>query len=134
MKLSKSSQYALHAAMEMAVHDGPVRAAMVAAKYRIPEGALAHALQGLVRAGLCKGMRGQGGGYLLARSPKTVTVLDVIAVFDPVVSTSAPEPPPAATLAGRLQALFAEVDEVAANTFASVTLATLTQGLPRQTA
>ena len=41
--------------------------AAVAAKYGIPEGALAKVFQQLVRVGLATGMRGVGGGYRLAR-------------------------------------------------------------------
>lgn len=119
--------------MEMAVHRDPVAVGMVAGKYAIPEGALAHALQALVRAGIARGVRGVGGGYVLSRDASSVSVLDVVAVFDAVRSGPAPAVRGDA-LAGRLRALFDEVDEIAANTLASVTLATLTRELPRRRA
>lgn len=131
MKFSKSTHYALYAAMELARASGPVTVGQVAGRYRIPEGALARSFQGLVRAGIARGVRGVGGGYVLARPATATTVLEVISIFDP------PMPEGQCLLAGaapgdcaqtpdcRLQRLFAEVDEIARSTFASVTLATL---------
>lgn len=138
MKLSKSTSYALYAAMEMAVAAGKGTAANgrtvtvseVATRYRIPEGALAKVFQQLVRAGVAVGTRGAGGGYRLARLPSEVTVLDVVRVFEP------PRTPGQCLLgdgngdcsvsaACRLRRLFDEVDGLARNTFASVSLETL---------
>ncbi len=128
---SKSTRYALYAALEMAQSEEPVTVAAVAAKYGIPQGALAKVLQQLVRAGIARGVRGVGGGYLLARPPSEITVLDVISVHDPVRraghcllrddgSDSCGEQP-----ACRIRRLFDEVLELVSCTFASVTLETL---------
>jgi Rrf2 family protein len=131
MNLNKSTRYALYAAMEMAAEPGrTVTVAGVARQYRLPGGALAKVLQQLVRAGLALGTRGVGGGYRLARRPSEITVLDVLNVFEP------PRSPGRCLLAElpsdcdrahacRLRNLFDEVDEVARNTFASITLETL---------
>ncbi|HXH27784.1 MAG TPA: Rrf2 family transcriptional regulator [Candidatus Polarisedimenticolia bacterium] len=133
VSLSKSARYALYAATEMAMA-GPgdqVTVARVAQRYRIPGGALAKVFQRLVRHGIAVGTRGAAGGYRLARSPSQVTVLDVLSVFQP------PRPPGQCLIADRseprcddatgcrLRVLFDEVDELARNTFASVTLETL---------
>lgn len=117
MKYTKSTRYALCAAMEMATSEDPVTVAAVAEAYAIPPGALAKVFQQLVRAGLARGVRGVGGGYVLTRPPSEITVLEVIAVHD--------LPRPEAYGDPRLQRLFDEVTEVVSSTFASVSLETL---------
>lgn len=132
MNLSKSARYALYAAIEMALADeGPVTVGQVAARYRIPATALAKVVQQLVRSGLAVGTRGVGGGYRLARSASRISVLDVVAAFEP--------PRPAgrcllddhsagdchANAGCSLRELFDEIDEQVRCTLASVTLETL---------
>lgn len=128
MKLSKSARYALHAVLELARSKEPVTTGQVAQKFTIPEGALAAVFHQLVRAGLAQGVRGIGGGYLLAKPAAEISVLQVLEIFDP--------PRPAGQcLVGerecvttpecRLRALFDEVEETARCTFASVNLETL---------
>jgi len=132
VRIGKSARYALYGVLDMAAAGGrPVSTSAVAARYRVPAGALAKVLQSLVRAGIVAGSRGVGGGYRLARRPEFLTVLDVLSVFE------APRPPgsclPAEGCTGpsadatecRLRSLFDEVDEQARCTFASVTLETL---------
>lgn len=132
MNLNKSTRYALYAAMEMAQAgaDRAVTVAEVAARYRIPEGALAKVFQQLVRAGIAIGTRGIGGGYRLARQASELTVLDLLNAFEP------PRAPGHCLLADRseecgmspacrIRRLFDEVDDLARHTFASITLATL---------
>lgn len=128
MNFSKSARYALYAALEMARADGPVTVGSVAAGYRIPEGALAKVLQNMVRAGIAQGVRGIGGGYLLARPASNVSVLDVLEVFDPPRSKGdclLSSDHCSGEIECRLRSLFDEVDEMARCTFASVTLDTL---------
>ena len=134
MNLNKSTRYALHAALEMAlVEEETVTANQVAARYEIPENVVAKVLQQLVRSGLARGVRGVGGGYRLARPSSEIAVQDIIDIFEP-----APPPDtcmlkeyPGADCPGgteprcRLMGLFQEVDETVRSTFASVSLATL---------
>ncbi len=133
MRPNKSTRYALYAAMEMATAPPgePVTATAVAERYGIPPTVMAKVFQQLVRAGIAAGTRGTGGGYRLARDPAEVTMLDVIQVFEPGPSPGgcllageepAPCPRPEAC---RLRRIFDEVDGLARNTFASITLATL---------
>lgn len=131
MTITKSTKYAVYAAAEMARSgDRPTTVAGVAAQYGIPEGALAKVFQQLVRAGLATGTRGIGGGYRLARPASTVTVLDVMQVFERRRPTGGcllhdrPGPCPKASLCG-LHWLFNEVDELVRSTYQSVTLETL---------
>ena len=129
--LSKSTCYGLYAMAEMATAGtDPVTVAGVAARYRIPAGALAKVFQQLVRARLALGTRGIGGGYRLARSASHITVLDVLEVFEPP-RASGPcllhRPPHTCPprSACRIQWLFTEVDQLVRSTYESVTIDTL---------
>jgi Rrf2 family protein len=133
MTLSKSSRYALYAAIEMAMADGrPVTVADVAGPHGIPPTALAKVFQQLTRAGLAVGTRGVGGGYRLARPRTAITVLDIVSVFDPLrepgrdlLHTRTDSTPAAHPPTEPLRRLFDEVDEGIRATLASVTLDTL---------
>lgn len=135
MNLNKSTRYALHAALELALAgDRPVTTAEIAERYQIPENVVAKVLQQLTRLGLVRGVRGVGGGYHLNRPAAEVSVQDLIDVFEP-------SPPPDSCMlreewgaqcpgerdpACRLRHLFQEVDETVRATLSSVSLATLT--------
>jgi len=134
MNLNKSTRYALHAALDLALSsDGPVTAGQIATRHRIPENVVAKVLQQLVRSGVARGSRGVGGGYRLARSPADVSVQELIEIFEPRPSPDTcmlRDLPGDACLDAtgpgcRLMGLFQEVDETMRATFASVTLATL---------
>jgi Rrf2 family protein len=120
MRLRKSGRYALAAALEMARSgDRLVTAAEVAKSHRVPEAVLAKVIQQLVHAGIAVGARGAGGGYRLSREPSRITVLDLLAVFDPdLVAQENDSSDP-------IDRLMREVDERTRRTFASVTLETL---------
>jgi len=133
MNLNKSTRYALHASLKMALaEDRPVTAGQVALRYEIPENVVAKVLQQLARSGVASGVRGVGGGYRLARLPADVSVQDIIDIFEPapppdtcmlreVAGAGCPQEDPPC----RLMQLFEEVDETVRSTFASVSLATL---------
>jgi Rrf2 family protein len=140
MTITKSARYALYAAAEMAVAgEAPTTVGAVAARYRIPEGALAKAFQQLVRAGLATGTRGIGGGYRLARPASKITVLEVLRVFEPRRAAAAcllrDRPGQACPLASGcgVKWIFAEVDELVESTYESVTLQTLVRRARRRT-
>jgi Rrf2 family protein len=130
---SKTSRYALHAALEMALAgDEPVTVASVAGKLGLPQTALAKVFQQLVRSGLALGTRGLGGGYRLARPARRISVLDVLQAFEPpqhpvgrcLLAERGDGSCPRAGGCG-LRQLFDEAEELLRCTFASVTLATL---------
>lgn len=133
MTLSKSSRYALVAALEMArAGDRPVTVAEVARSHGMPPTALAKAFQQLARAGLVEGTRGASGGYRLARPRAAITVLDIVSVFDPLrepgrdlLQTRAARASSVHSVATPLRRLFDEVDEGVRATLASVSLDTL---------
>ena len=78
--VTQKSQYALRALFELATRtdSGPTRIEDVAKAQAIPQRFLEVVLNELKHAGLVEARRGPRGGYLLARSPRDITVADVI--------------------------------------------------------
>lgn len=80
LDLSRRGDYAIRAMLALAAADGPrpVSARRVAAQMDIPVRYLGHVLNDLGRAGLVIGVIGRTGGYLLARRPSAISLLDVL--------------------------------------------------------
>lgn len=78
--VTQKSQYALRALFELATRldAGPTRIEDIARAQAIPQRFLEVVLNQLKHAGLVEARRGPRGGYLLARSPRDITVADVI--------------------------------------------------------
>ena len=85
MNISSRCEYACRAVVELARHensDAPITAVNIAERRGIPEKYLVHILLQLKRAGLVKSIRGAQGGYLLAKSPDDITLLDLVQAID----------------------------------------------------
>jgi len=81
VELSSKSEYALLALLQLADRyqdDEPLQIRQIAADQDIPDRYLEQLLATLRRGGLVKSQRGAKGGYLLARSPWTISLLDVL--------------------------------------------------------
>ena len=91
MNISVKSEYALKAIFDLSSqylagaqgatifsNMPPVKIADIARRQRIPQKFLELILAGLKQSGLVDSRRGAEGGYLLARSPDTITVGDVL--------------------------------------------------------
>jgi len=80
MKLTGSVSYAvgLLLQIEKLAGDGPITAAKIARGCHFPPRFLYRVLRRLVDAGLLRGTSGPGGGYTLARSPRRITLLDIV--------------------------------------------------------
>lgn len=89
--LSKTSQYALRAILFLAHQPlgSSVRASDIAHNLRVPANYLSKILHTLACDGLLRSERGPGGGFRLARSPRDMTVADVIKPFEKPVSSRA---------------------------------------------
>lgn len=88
MRVSRSTGYALLAVGYLAQHmdEGIILSQDIAKKYNIPLEYLLKILQQLVRANILRSKRGPRGGFNLARTPKKVTLLEVIeAVEGPMI-------------------------------------------------
>lgn len=89
MRVSAKSDYALRALVELASRgDGtPMSAEEIGRRQDIPHGFLQAILADLRRADVVISVRGQNGGWRLAREAAEVTVADVIRAVDgPLVS------------------------------------------------
>jgi Rrf2 family protein len=85
MNISSRCDYAVRAIIDLArqAPSGQTRTATeIAERERIPEKYLVHILLQLKRAGIVQSVRGAQGGYMLARAPSAVSVLDVITAVD----------------------------------------------------
>jgi Rrf2 family protein len=80
---SQTSEYALRAVACLARGDRePMTTRQIALACRVPAGYLSKILQALARAGIVTGQRGLNGGFVLARPPGDLTLLDVVHVAD----------------------------------------------------
>ncbi len=89
MRVSAKSDYALRALIEIASRDDgvPVSAEELGRLQDIPHGFLQAILADLRRAGIVISVRGQSGGWRMARPGNDVSVADIIRAVDgPLVS------------------------------------------------
>jgi Rrf2 family transcriptional regulator, cysteine metabolism repressor len=84
ISITSKSPYALAALAELARVGGtdPVPIGELARRRDIPVQFLEHLFATLRRAGILKSQRGVKGGYLFARDPRKVTVLEVVELLD----------------------------------------------------
>ena len=86
-RLSKKADYGLIALKHLAQHaEESVSAREMAAHYHIPAELMAKVLQRLVRKGLLVSHQGTNGGYILARDPATISIVDVLEALDGPIS------------------------------------------------
>ncbi|MGM3306543.1 RrF2 family transcriptional regulator [Anabaena sp. WFMT] len=81
MELSCKSEYAILALLEMAIHyesGEPMQIRQIAAQQNIPDRYLEQLLATLRRGGIVKSQRGSKGGYLLAREPWKISILEIL--------------------------------------------------------
>ncbi|MEM6799545.1 MAG: Rrf2 family transcriptional regulator [Planctomycetota bacterium] len=92
MKISRTIAYAVQAILQLAAapNGAPVACGRLAADGRMPERFLLQVLRSLVRANILRSVRGVEGGYLMAKDPATVSLLDVLEAFDNPIIPSIP--------------------------------------------
>lgn len=87
MELSCKSEYAFLALLELASRYAsrePVQVRQIASQQEIPDRYLEQLLATLRRAAIVRSQRGAKGGYLLAREPHKITLLDVVRCIEGV--------------------------------------------------
>ncbi len=84
LRVSMRTDYSVRAAIELAARFGhpPASSSEIAAAQDIPEPYLDQLLVALRKAGLVRSSRGPQGGHTLVRSPREVTLADVIIALD----------------------------------------------------
>lgn len=91
MHISTRGRYALRALLDVALHgdNGPVSRSEISARQDISAEYIAQLFRSLAAAGLVRGIKGPGGGYILARNAADIRVGDVIrAVEGPIAAVT----------------------------------------------
>lgn len=81
--LSQTVEYALRAVVALA-NDESWTAQALAAKTQVPASYLSKVLQSLAKANLVVAQRGRNGGFVLAKPPAAITVLEVVNAVEPI--------------------------------------------------
>lgn len=90
MKLSTKGRYGVKAMFELALntHNETVSIKEISDKINVSEYYLEQLFSSLRKAGLIKSIRGAQGGYMLAKSPETITVADIFNVLEGPIEIS----------------------------------------------
>ncbi|MFN8009514.1 MAG: Rrf2 family transcriptional regulator [Terriglobia bacterium] len=82
---SLTTEYALRAVVWLAEKKGlPQTTRQIATATCVPNNYLSKVLQSLGKAGLVRALRGKHGGFELAKSPASMSVLEIINVVEPI--------------------------------------------------
>lgn len=84
MKVSKATAYSLHALMYMVRHltQLPATISVIAKAEGIPPGYLAKIFQQLVKAGFVKSARSKNKGYIFAKPPEEINLLELFELVE----------------------------------------------------
>lgn len=80
MRISRQVQYAVCGLFDLAYNGAgaPVRVKEIGARQRVPHRFLEQIFQRLRKAGLVRGKRGPGGGYVLSRPADQISLREII--------------------------------------------------------
>lgn len=107
-----------------------VSTARIAESTSIPARYLAKVMRDLVVAGLISSARGPGGGFVLARNPAAVTLLEIVNAVEPIARIR--QCPRRDPCPGGLCALHRRLDEVIAQVEHAFRMTTLADLLPAE--
>jgi Rrf2 family iron-sulfur cluster assembly transcriptional regulator len=81
---SKKCEYGLQAVLYLASRHGEqvVAAEEIAGKLNIPREFVSKILQSLTESGLVYSKKGKAGGFALAKDPKSIRLIDIVAAID----------------------------------------------------
>jgi Rrf2 family protein len=84
MRISSKGDYGLRALFDLAQRygEGPIQSDEIATRQGIPVNYLNQLLITMRRAGLIESLRGPQGGHMLARSPETISLLDLLIALE----------------------------------------------------
>ncbi len=126
MKLQTATRLGLYAILELA--RDPTRtlsAAELGERFGVSTHSLAKVLGTLSAAGFVQGGRGASGGYRFTGNRRRLTLMDIVALFEPAPGSHAPEPGEDTEIGAALQRVLTEIDEIAEATLRSVSLETM---------
>jgi len=88
--ISQTIEYALRAMSSLAsLESAAATSETIARMTHVPQGYLSKVMRDLVRADLVRSFRGPHGGFVLARDPGAITLLDIVNAVDPIRRISA---------------------------------------------
>lgn len=82
--ISQTAEYALRAMVFLAMRGSGSTGQEIAKATQVPPGYLSKVMQQLARAKLVKSQRGIGGGFILAKEPSEISILDIVNAVDPI--------------------------------------------------
>lgn len=103
MELSCKNEYAILALIELAVNystGDPLQIRQISAQQQIPDRYLEQLLATLRRCGLVRSQRGAKGGYVLAREPWKINLLEVMTCLEGADAQPDDEDDPARSVEG----------------------------------
>ncbi|HMN98342.1 MAG TPA: Rrf2 family transcriptional regulator [Miltoncostaeaceae bacterium] len=105
MRISAKADYGIRALIELAAleeeRDGPVKRDHIGQAQEIPVTFLENILLELKRAGIVRSVRGQAGGFRLAREPERITLAEIIRALDGPLASVRGTRPEALSYTGR---------------------------------
>ncbi len=116
VEISCKSEYALLALLELASHYNggePLQIRQIAAEQHIPDRYLEQLLATLRRGGIVKSQRGAKGGYILAREPWKISLLEVMGCLEGLNPTPEEEATPKTLETGVIQEIWHEARQAA---------------------
>ena len=90
MRLSRRARYALCGIFDLAYNGAgePVRVQSIGERQGIPFRFLEQIFQDLRKAGLVRGKRGPGGGYVLTRRPEDISLREIVEAIEGPLATA----------------------------------------------
>jgi Rrf2 family protein len=128
LHISRQTDYGLRLMVEIASNGGgPIPTIEVAQRQEMPYQFLRKVAQSLVAAGLLVGERGTGGGLSLARSPDSITMLDIVDSLETIALNDCTVDPPRCDRRDRCAVfpLWTRMQALVEGLLASVTLSEL---------
>ena len=126
MKISPAAELAVRGVLVLARQfgKGPVALSTVCADGELPRQYLMKIFASLAKAGIVTPLRGKHGGYVLARQPSQITLLEVIeAVEGPIcLNYCQHSPPKCDRVTCKVRPVWTELQRIVRNKLASVRL------------
>jgi Rrf2 family protein len=87
--ISQTAEYALRAMVFLAMRKAAATGQEIAEATKVPQGYLSKIMQQLAKGKLVNSQRGIGGGFILARTAESTSILDVVNAVDPIEKLTA---------------------------------------------
>jgi len=129
VKLQTATRLGLYAILELARDPNrTLSAAELGERFGVSTHSLAKVLGTLSAAGFVQGGRGASGGYRFTGNRRRITLMDIVALFEPAPGRRAKEPGEDTEIGSALQRVLTEIDEIAEATLRSISLETMLRG------